>query len=199
MYNYFVNSPNHHLETTRLVEILACRGKKIMKNIKICWIFMLSPSKHVLQKYKPLIVQMAEDSTIIAIVKINYELLCDAKTLLSLAFIGSGVGVVQVCTRHHTFICDFVVAFKFCETNLQEMYYELDIMFSPKHFSLFLELLEHISGKLCLTWWKEYATFFIGSKLYILHVTNWTIGAVSLVFKEAWAKTITSVNVLLLQ
>ncbi len=89
-----------------------------------------------------------------------------------------------------------MVAFKLCETNLQEMYCELDIKFSPKHFSLFLELFEHINDKLCLTWWKElafqveYVAFFIGGKLYMLHVTNRTIGAISLISKEAWAKTV---------
>jgi hypothetical protein len=41
---------------------------------------MLSPSKHVLQEYKPLIVKMAENSTITMIAKINYELLCNAET-----------------------------------------------------------------------------------------------------------------------
>jgi hypothetical protein len=45
---------------------------------------MLSPSKHVLQKYKPLIVKMAKDSIIIVIAKVNYELLCNAKTLFDL-------------------------------------------------------------------------------------------------------------------
>jgi hypothetical protein len=71
-----------------------------------------------------------------------------------------------------------VVAFKLYETNLQEMYCELNIMFSPKHLNLFLELFEHINDKLCLTWWKEhvfqveYVAFFIGGKLYMLHVTN---------------------------
>jgi hypothetical protein len=95
MYNYFVHSPKHHLETIRLVEILECKGNKIMKNIKIRWIFMLSASKHVLQKYKPLIVKMVKDSTIIANVKINYELLCDAKTLFSLACVLPLLEVVQ--------------------------------------------------------------------------------------------------------
>jgi hypothetical protein len=46
---------------------------------------MLSPSKHVLQEYKPLIVKMAKDSSIIVIARVNYELLCDAKTLFDLA------------------------------------------------------------------------------------------------------------------
>ncbi len=80
------------------------------------------------------------------------------------------------------------------------MYCELNIMFSPKHLNLFLELFEHINDKLCLTWWKEhvfqveYVAFFIGGKLYMLHVTNQTIGDVSLVSKEAWVKTITSMK-----
>jgi hypothetical protein len=46
---------------------------------------MLSPSKHVLQEYKSLIVKMAKDSTIIAIARVNYKLFCDAKTLFDFA------------------------------------------------------------------------------------------------------------------
>ncbi len=93
-----------------------------------------------------------------------------------------------------------MASFKFCEINLQERYCELDIRFFPKHFSLFFKLFEHINDKLCLTWCKEptfqveYAAFFIGGKLYMLHVTNWTIGVVSLVSKEAWAEIITYVK-----
>jgi hypothetical protein len=48
MYNYFVHSSKHHFKTTKLVEILEWKGKMILKNIKIHWISMLSPSKHVL-------------------------------------------------------------------------------------------------------------------------------------------------------
>jgi hypothetical protein len=61
MYNYFVHSSKHHLEATKLVEILECKGNKIMKNIKTRWISMLSSSRRVLQKYKPLIVKIVED------------------------------------------------------------------------------------------------------------------------------------------
>jgi hypothetical protein len=77
------------------------------------------------------------------------------------------------------------------------MYCEPDIKFSPKHFSLFLKLFEHINNKLCLTWWKEhafqveYVAFFIGSKLYMLDVTNRTTCVVSLVSKETWVEITT--------
>jgi hypothetical protein len=83
---------------------------------------------------------------------------------------------VQGCK---TFICDLVATFKLCEANLQEMYCEFDTRFSPKHFSLFLELFEHINDKR-FTWWKElafqveYVAFFIAEKLYMFHVTNQT-------------------------
>jgi hypothetical protein len=48
---------------------------------------MLSPLEHVLQEYKPSIVKMAKDSIIITTARINYELLCNAKTLFDLAYV----------------------------------------------------------------------------------------------------------------
>jgi len=80
------------------------------------------------------------------------------------------------------------------------MYCEHDIKFSPKHFSLFLELFEHINDKVCLSWWKElayqveYVAFYIGGKLYMLHVTNQTIGVINLVSKKPWAVIVTSLK-----
>jgi hypothetical protein len=56
---------------------------------------MLSSSKHVLQAYKPLIMKMVENFTIITIAKVNYELLCDAKTLFGLACVLPLMEMVQ--------------------------------------------------------------------------------------------------------
>jgi hypothetical protein len=56
---------------------------------------MLSPSKRVLQEYEPLIMKMVKDFTITAIAKVNYELLFDAKTLLSFACVLPLLKVVQ--------------------------------------------------------------------------------------------------------
>jgi hypothetical protein len=118
--------------------------------------------------------------------------LCSVFVLPLLEIVQELSKFVQGC---QTFICDLVATFKLCEANLQEMYCEPNTRFSPKHFSLFLELFEHINDK-CLTWWKElasqveYATFFIGSKLYMFHVTNQTTCVISLVSKEVWAETI---------
>jgi len=47
-YNYFSHSLKKHLEAIKLVEFLESKNNKILKNIKTCWISMLSPSKQVL-------------------------------------------------------------------------------------------------------------------------------------------------------
>jgi len=39
--------PKRHLETSKLVESLECKGNKILENIKTHWILMLSPLKRV--------------------------------------------------------------------------------------------------------------------------------------------------------
>jgi hypothetical protein len=47
MHNYFTHNPKRHLETSKLVELLECKGNKILENIKTHWILLLSPLKRV--------------------------------------------------------------------------------------------------------------------------------------------------------
>jgi hypothetical protein len=80
------------------------------------------------------------------------------------------------------------------------MYYDTKKKCLVEHFSLFVELVEHINDALCLSWWKEpfieinYIAFYVGSKLYMFHVTNPTIGLMSLMDRKAWAKSIDSMK-----
>jgi hypothetical protein len=39
------------LEVSKLVEILETKGNKLLKNVKIRWIFMLVPAKRVIAEY----------------------------------------------------------------------------------------------------------------------------------------------------
>jgi len=48
---------------------------------------MLSPSKRVLNEYKALVVEMAEDNVTIDTTKTNYKLMCDRKTLMGFSCI----------------------------------------------------------------------------------------------------------------
>jgi hypothetical protein len=53
--------PKWHLEVNKLIEMLECQGNKILKNVKVWWILILSPSKAVLVDYKTLVAKMAQD------------------------------------------------------------------------------------------------------------------------------------------
>jgi hypothetical protein len=58
-YGYFSNSPKHHLEFQKLVEITETKGLKV--DVKTRWINMLAPLKYVEKKYKILIVKITID------------------------------------------------------------------------------------------------------------------------------------------
>ncbi len=87
MHNYFAHNPKHHLEANKLVELLECKGNKIIQNIKMRLISMLSFSKKILNEYKALVVKMVEDNVTDNTTKTNYELLCKLETLLGLFYI----------------------------------------------------------------------------------------------------------------
>jgi hypothetical protein len=78
---------------------------------------MLSPCKWIFVEYKPLVVKMAIDSTIIDIVKANYELLCDLESLLGLACVLPLMEAMQTLSKYvqtqTTFICDFIFKSRF--------------------------------------------------------------------------------------
>ncbi len=56
--NYFSKSPKRHLEFMKLAKIMAA---KILKNVKIHYISMLSLAQPVMAKYKTLLMKMAFD------------------------------------------------------------------------------------------------------------------------------------------
>ncbi len=84
MYNCFCLNLKRHLKTTKLVKLLSSKGNKFFENIKMRWISMFLPSKHVLSEYKLLIVKMVENDSTIDITKTNYELFCDVEMFLGI-------------------------------------------------------------------------------------------------------------------
>ncbi len=84
MYNCFCLNFKQHLTTTKLVKLLSSKGNIFFENIKIRWISMFLPSKHVLSEYKLLIVKMVENDSTIDITRTNYELLCDVEMFLGI-------------------------------------------------------------------------------------------------------------------
>jgi hypothetical protein len=60
LYFHFSSSPKHHLEFTKLVEMVEI-GSMILWNVNIQWISMLELLTHVMVEYKTLIVKMSHN------------------------------------------------------------------------------------------------------------------------------------------
>lgn len=88
LYSYFSASPKHHLEFTKLLEIVETEGLKVLKQVWTRWISLLEPSLEPLRcissKYKTLIVKFTKDVAKESVAKKNLVILIDVTTLFSL-------------------------------------------------------------------------------------------------------------------
>jgi hypothetical protein len=87
------------MEFIELVDIMETKGNKFSHNVKMCWISMLSPMKHVICKYRPLLMKMALDFPTIALAASNLELNCDVEILLSLVCFVPMLEIVKVLMK----------------------------------------------------------------------------------------------------
>jgi hypothetical protein len=71
LYTFFFHSSKHHLEFQKLVIIIKTKGKKILTNVKMQWMFMLYPLKKIMSKYKPLLTIMQANQMSIQMAKVN--------------------------------------------------------------------------------------------------------------------------------
>ncbi len=60
---------------------------KILRNVKACWISMLSIAKRIFVEYKSLIVHMFDEQATNTLAKTNLNLLCNVKIFLGLTCI----------------------------------------------------------------------------------------------------------------
>jgi hypothetical protein len=126
LYSYFSSSLKWHLESIELVEIMKTKGLKSLRNAKTQWISMLEPLKHVLAKYKTLIVKMSLDNPSIVQTRLNLDLVCDIHTFLALScwlpILESINALIKTSKGKDVFIVDFVVVVKICQVKLFMIY-----------------------------------------------------------------------------
>jgi len=85
LYSFFVHSPKRHIEFLKLTDLMKTKGSKILWNVKTRWINMLSTKKWVMSMYMPLVTKMVENNPSLMATRVNFELLCDVKLLISLS------------------------------------------------------------------------------------------------------------------
>jgi hypothetical protein len=109
------------MERCRFVKFLESKPLKILKNVKMQWIFMLSLVEQILTKYMSLVVNIFEKHPTYVTTKANLELLCDVETFLTLACIIPLLECVQklnkFCQTQDVFTCDFETTTKVCKVD----------------------------------------------------------------------------------
>ena len=122
----------HHMDILEVamdvLGVIETKGNKIIKNVQTCWMSMKSLVKHVLSKYKTLMVTMDVDM-IFALghkvstkAKENFDLLGDIEVLLSLlcfiSLLNAMYNLMKLSQERDTFICEFTQAIKVCQGEL---------------------------------------------------------------------------------
>lgn len=112
-YTYFSHSPKKHLEFTNMAKMMNSKGFKIVFNLKIRQISMLSPTKQVFMEYTTLLAKMVKNSATFPSSCVNYKLLCDVKVL-------QGEHICYLCWLQciHS-LSSFKVGMSMCVTMLQ--------------------------------------------------------------------------------
>jgi hypothetical protein len=86
LYNYFYKSRKRHLDFTKFAKIMETKKAKTLKNVKTQRTNMLSPAKHVMAKYKTLLMKMAIDNPINEKPKTDFDLFCDVQVCCHTSF-----------------------------------------------------------------------------------------------------------------
>ncbi len=73
-------APKWSLEITKLAEYLKKKTLKILHNVKMRWISMLSHAKHILVEYKFVVMHMFDEQTLNKTTKGNLDLPCGVET-----------------------------------------------------------------------------------------------------------------------
>ncbi len=147
LYTFFVHSPKKFLEFVKLVETLATKGQKLLRNVKMRWISMLNPLKCIMSKYKSLIMKMHLDSSKTKAAQNNLVLFGDLELILPLPCLLPMLEVMHIfinfAQRQDVFIVEFMDAMKFAEVELLCLYITPYSCFEGPSFDAFNSLLNH--------------------------------------------------------
>jgi len=149
-YTYLSFSLKRHLEQCDFAKLLETKGLKLLCNVKIRWISMLSLAKWVLLEYRFLVVRMNDDMHIMVTTKTNMQYLCDVEAFLSLTcimpFLGAMHALIKFAQAQACFVCDFIIFVNMYYVKLYNMYFDLEKKYSHEHFKAFLDLHENTSN-----------------------------------------------------
>jgi hypothetical protein len=100
LYSFFRIVPRRFWNLWTLPRHWKTKGLKLLRNIKTCWISMLSPLKCVLGEYKSLIVKMHMDMPKKKVVIKSLDMLCSLELVFGLPCIFPMLEMVYMLIKH---------------------------------------------------------------------------------------------------
>jgi len=147
LYTFFSHSPNKVLEFMNLAKTLETKNLKLLWNIKTHWISMLRPLKHVLGKYKSLVVKMHTNAPKSKPTWENLDLLCDLELILDLPCILPMLEMVHTLIKYvqrwNVLICESIDVMKLEEAKLHWLYVDPFCKYDDFVFNEFTVVYEH--------------------------------------------------------
>jgi hypothetical protein len=141
LYTTFVHFPKRHFEFTKLAQILQIKGDKIICNVKTHWTSMLGPIKHVMSKYKTLMLKFVVE---VVIAKTNFELLCDVSLPLALVCLQSlfeiACAFIKFFQKKNVFAGNYVATITICQSQLYSLYNDPNTCYISNAFKYFKDL-----------------------------------------------------------
>ena len=141
IYTFFCKSPKKHLEFVQLAALLDSKGNKILRNVKTRWLSMLAPAVRILNEYRPLLVEFQKHTEVRKPKQIAlkcFSHLRDVGVLLSLACVMPMLKLTNTLMKYaqqaDVFICDYLVAVKKLQMDLQKLYVEEKTQFTQELF-----------------------------------------------------------------
>jgi hypothetical protein len=96
---HYYFSSKRHLEHGILAKLLETKGLKLLHNVKVMWISMLSLMKRMFAEYKTLMVHMIDDLNRVVATKTNLEYLWDIQAVIRLMCIMPMLKVVHALIK----------------------------------------------------------------------------------------------------
>jgi hypothetical protein len=126
---FFSHSQKCHHKFVKLSKLMDIKGNKIFKNIKMCWISMLSPTKWKFAEYKTLFTRMVRD-THMKFLQPKLTLVCYVMSILfNLAWLmpllRSIHQFIKFLQKRDIYLYEYIRAIKVCPSFFYTFYHDM--------------------------------------------------------------------------
>jgi len=160
--------------------MLQTKGNKLFRNVKTCWISVLSPTKWVYLEFRPFMVKMHVKNQRNDVARKQISL-CDVEVILGLCCILLLLecvhALIKVAQIKDVFVCNFVEVGKVAQQEFYRLYCDPCAKFEDPTFDNF-NVIETLTNSNLMEWFsnfnggKDYLVFSFASHKYLVYLSS---------------------------